>query len=144
MVFRATTDSERAFARQAAKKSPVGRTPSECGRASWAKRPAEQKARETTTLLAHADRRKGGLALAALIASEPDASLWFRITKMRTQAIKRGEIPPAYMKLVPIEPPASVKQVGRSARKKAEKRAHDQANVQAQAAQQKPPGSVEE
>jgi hypothetical protein len=85
-------------------------------------RSAETRAQHLAALEAKADRAKGGRTLAALIASEPDAALWFQIVKARTIAIERGEKPPEFLKLVPVEPPSFIKQLGRSARKKREKR----------------------
>jgi hypothetical protein len=69
---------------------------------------------------------KGALALAALLASDPDAALWLQITKLRTRAIRLGLPPPAYVKLVPVEMPPVFKHPGRAARKRAEQQARAQ------------------
>jgi hypothetical protein len=63
--------------------------------------------------------------LAALMANDPDAALWIQITRLRTQALRKGQQPPAYYKLVPLEPPASLKRLGRSRRKLEEARARE-------------------
>jgi hypothetical protein len=54
-----------------------------------------------------------------LKASDPDVALWIAIATARTKAIKRGEVPPEFMKLVPLEPPAAIKQVGFMERRRA-------------------------
>jgi hypothetical protein len=69
------------------------------------------------------DPREGGLALNALLAAEPDAALWLQITKLRTIAIAKGEVPPAYYKIVPLEPPTCFRNLGFNERKRAEKAA---------------------
>ena len=61
------------------------------------------------------DPREGGLALNALLASDPDAALWVQIAKLRTIAIAKGEVPPEFFKIVPLETPSYFKAPGRKA-----------------------------
>jgi hypothetical protein len=58
--------------------------------ATWAVRSEEQKAGTIAALEAAADRRKGGVALNALLASDPDAALWIAISSARTKAIAKA------------------------------------------------------
>ena len=82
--------------------SPVGRNPSEMGRRSWAKRPQAERERRLKILLAAADHRKGGQAMARLLA-DPE----FRTERMRSgmieEARRKGWAEPLFFKYVPAE-----------------------------------------
>jgi hypothetical protein len=115
MVFRATDAASREFARQAARKSPVGRNPSACGRSSWAKRSDALKAAHLAALKAEADPHKGGAGYAAA-AANPQFMLERAIIQQREEAIAKGEVPPLFYWLIPYGAPQFVKQPGRRSR----------------------------
>jgi hypothetical protein len=98
--------------------SARGRT---AGKRSWEKRSPELKVKALAALEAKADRAKGGQALVALKASDPDTALWLEISRLRAIAISRGEVPPGFFKVVPLEAPALIKTPGRKERKRVEK-----------------------
>jgi hypothetical protein len=65
-----------------------------------------------------------------LLAANPDAALWVAITSARTKAIAKGEVPPEYFKIVPLEPPTCFRDLGYSERKRREKRERKLADKQ--------------
>jgi hypothetical protein len=120
MVFSADSPDKREFARQAARKSPVGRDPSGCGRRSWQRRSEALKAQHLAALEAQADRAKGGRVCGQLL-NTPEFLHEYLISRAREAAIRRGEQPPGWFKLIPVGAPEHIKNPGRVARKQREK-----------------------
>jgi hypothetical protein len=120
MVVDASTPDKREFARQAARKSPVGRDPAACGRRSWERRSAEQKENSFALMRAALDPHQGGRAMAEL-CKDPQFLLERAISQLRAEALERGEVPPMYYRIEPYEEPVTVKRPGRMRRKRAEK-----------------------
>jgi hypothetical protein len=120
MVFRTSEDG-----RRAAKLSPVGRDPAACGRASWAKRSPEERARRTQILLAAANPQKSGAGHAALFADERYKHEWLlaaEIGRLRARDRREGRSE-VYYRIIPYNgfiPPAGLelKQPGRRRRKR--------------------------
>jgi hypothetical protein len=119
MVFSVSSAASREFARQAARKSPVGRDPAAAGRRSWEKRSAALKAQHLAALEAAADRAKGNAAMAELCRN-PQFLLERMISGLRAEAIARGEVPPMYYMITPLDRPTTIKNPGRTARRKRE------------------------
>jgi hypothetical protein len=122
MPFDASTSDKRDFARQAAAKSSslVSRDPAAAGRRSWARRSAEQKAAQFAVMRAALDPHQGGRAMAEL-CKDPQFLLEREISRLRAEAIERGEIPPLYYRVELCEEPTRIKHPGRMRRKRAER-----------------------
>jgi hypothetical protein len=66
---------------------------------------------------AKADRAKGARAMAEL-CKNPQFLLERMISGLRAQAIARGEVPPMYYMITPLDRPTMIKQPGRDARQR--------------------------
>jgi hypothetical protein len=66
------------------------------------------------------DPRVGGAVHAKLMA-DPQFALEVAISKLREEAIARGEVPPCFYRIEPYDGPVLVKNPGRKRRKRAAK-----------------------
>ena len=132
--FSSATPEARERARQIGSKSPVRIDPKGSGRKSWELRSATQKDRMLAALLAAADHQRGGQEYAALCRN-PNYVAELLINRARLEAIRRGEEPPGWFRIVPCNEPTLIKKPGYTARKKRAKRERELAAQQQSASQ---------
>jgi hypothetical protein len=90
------------------------------GKQSWAKRSLERKELTTLAMRAALDPRRGGQVMAEL-CKDPQFLLEREVTRLRSEAIERGEMPPMYYRIEPYDEPVTIKRPGRMRRKRAER-----------------------